>query len=144
LGLQLGETLYVVGQRRVESFKRVSSPDVWLNPYIKKNINVTPISGWKTFHVWLFLISEKTEKLVNELYFRGFDRAGCHMCPSATLANLRKVKERYPKLWDSWEKALNEWRVKNSLDENWLKYALWRWRKRIPKGIKNFLRKTLN
>ena len=140
---ELGETLCVVGQRRAESFKRASSPDVWLNPYVKKSMNVTPISGWKAFHVWLFLISEKAEKLVNELYFRGFDRVGCYMCPSATLADLRKVKEWHPKLWDGWEKALKEWRVKNSLDENWLKYALWRWRKRIPKALKAFLEKRL-
>jgi len=65
------------------------------------------------------------------------------MCPSATLADLRKVKEWHPKLWDGWEKALKEWRMKNSLDENWLKYALWRWRKRVPKALKAFLEKQL-
>ena len=136
---ELGETLCVVGQRRAESFKRASSPDVWLNPYVEKSLNVTPISGWKAFHIWLFIMSEKAEKLVNELYFRGFDRVGCYMCPSATLADLRRVEEWHPSLWSGWIKALEEWRVKNSLNENWIKYGLWRWRKRIPKALRVFL-----
>ncbi len=138
---KLGETLCIVGQRRVESSKRASSPDVWLNPYVKKSINVTPISGWKALHIWLFIMSEKAESLVNELYFKGFDRVGCYMCPSATLADMYKVKEWHPKLWSKWEEALKEWGMKNSLNENWIKYALWRWRKRIPKTLKAFLEK---
>ena len=84
-------------------------------------------------------MSEKAEKLVNELYFRGFDRVGCYMCPSATLADLRRVEEWHPSLWSGWIKALEEWRVKNSLNENWIKYGLWRWRKRIPKALRVFL-----
>lgn len=135
----LGETLCVVGQRRAESLKRAASPNIWLNPYVKKSINVTPISNWKALHIWLFIISEKAEGLVNRLYFKGFDRVGCYMCPSATLADMHKVKEWHPDLWSSWERALEEWRVKNSLSKNWIKYALWRWRKRAPRTLKAFL-----
>lgn len=141
---EMGESLCIVGQRRAESLKRASSPDVWLNPYVEKSLSATPISGWKALHIWLFIMSEKAENLVNPLYFRGFDRVGCFMCPSATLADLNKVKEWHPVLWDSWEVALEKWRVKNSLSKNWIKYGLWRWRRRTPKALRNFLENFFN
>ncbi len=141
---ELGSTLCIVGQRRAESFKRASSPNIWKNPYVQDSISVTPISNWKALHIWLYVMEKKAENLMNELYFKGFDRVGCYMCPSATVADMQKVKCWHPKLWEGWENALKEWKKKQGLDDNWLKYALWRWRKRIPKGIKNFLRKMLN
>ena len=141
---EFGSTLCIVGQRRAESFKRASSPNIWKNPHVRDSISVTPISNWKALHIWLYVMEKKAENLMNELYFKGFDRVGCYMCPSATIADMQKVKCWHPKLWEGWENALKEWKKKQGLDDNWLKYALWRWRKRIPKGIKNFLRKTLN
>ena len=137
-----GETLCIVGQRKAESLKRASSQAVWKNRYLPNVINITPIQNWKALLIWLYLIKNRKENLVNELYFKGFDRVGCYMCPSATIADFKMVKEWHPELWEKWEVFLQKWKKRNNLEDTWLTYALWRWKRRTPKGIRNFLGKS--
>ena len=119
--------LNIVGQRAYESFDRAKSPRVWRNKYIPNVLSISPIQDWSQLLVWLYLYKNKLMNLINTLYFKGFDRIGCFMCPAGRLAEFEVVKEAHPEMWDRWIKTLESWRFKIGLGEEWVKYGLWRW-----------------
>ena len=129
-----GRVLTVVGQRAAESRARRKRGNVWENYWITGSMNMTPIGSWSMLHVWLYLWMEKLEALVNPLYFEGFDRIGCYTCPYCNLAEFQEVKRLHPELWSRWESWLRRWASGMGYSEDYVKLALWRWR-RTPKRV---------
>ncbi|OYT61607.1 MAG: hypothetical protein B6U69_03280 [Thermofilum sp. ex4484_15] len=124
-----GKSLSIVGQRMYESLSRARSPKVWINPWMPNLISVSPIQDWSSLEVWIYLSVVKAK--LNPLYFMGFDRIGCWLCPSCELAEYEIVRRIYPELWEMWENYLSKWAKGRGLPTSWIRYGLWRWRK-IP------------
>ena len=128
---KLTRTLYssgalnIVGQRAYESFDRAKSPLVWRNKWIPHMVTTTPIQYWSQLAGWLYIHRYKLP--YNKLYEEGFDRLGCYLCPSCTLAEFKEVERIYPEHWSRWLNILEEWRRKLNLPSEWIKLGLWRW-----------------
>ena len=134
----IGNALLVVGQRRLESHRRLRYPSVWKDPIFKGYVSTSPINDWPALAIWTYLMSRNLLDDVNELYFKGFSRIGCYMCPSGKIGDYRMVESLHPDLWREWDDFLIEWMKKHGYSEYWRKYALWRW-KNLPKKMKMFL-----
>ena len=131
--------LTFIGQRRYESEVRSKSQRIWQTPWVGNQISASPIQHWTALHIWLYLFRENAP--YNPLYGRGFDRIGCWLCPSASLADYEFVKVQHPEMWQRWESFLVEYGKKVGYPEEYVKYGLWRWRN-LPKQWEE-LRKTL-
>ncbi len=127
-----GEVLSIVAQRALESVDRSHSGRVWRNRWIPSVLNVTPVHEWDQLMEWLYVLKEGLP--VNELYFKGFDRLGCYLCPAGSLGEFCLIERFFPELWLKWVGFLREWAREKSLSEAWLKYHLWRWRRRSAQG----------
>lgn len=134
-----GRVLTIVGQRAAESRARWKRGNVWVNYWIPNCLNITPINDWTMLHVWLYIFSKKLENLVNPLYFEGLDRIGCYTCPYCNLAEFQEVKRLHPELWDRLNGEIEAWAFKNGFNNDYVKFALWRWR-RTPKKIEKLMR----
>jgi phosphoadenosine phosphosulfate reductase len=121
----------LVGQRRFESLDRMRSKKVWMNDWLPGILTAAPINEWTALDAWLYVMSRKVE--VNKLYFMGFERIGCYLCPSARISDFLKVKEIHPELWKRWEDFL----FSTGWSENQVKYGLWRWID-VPKRFRIF------
>jgi len=117
----------IVGQRRYESLSRAFSPRIWTNRWMPGVIVVAPILDWSCLETWLYILRERVE--VNPLYFRGFDRLGCWLCPACEIAEFMRVKELYEQNWSEWDEFLEDWRVKLDLPKQYTRNFLWRWKK---------------
>lgn len=122
--------LTFIGQRRYESEVRAKSQRVWQNPWVGNQVSASPIQNWTALHIWLYLFREQAP--YNVLYERGFDRIGCWLCPSASLADYQYVQQQHPELWARWEAFLLDYCRKVGLSPGYVTYGLWRWR-RLPK-----------
>ncbi len=125
--------LTFIGQRKYESEIRANSEHIWKNPWVGNQIGATPIQNWTALHVWLYLFWKKAK--YNPLYEEGFDRIGCWLCPSASMADFLRLKEIHPELNDMLEKYLLEYASLNGLPEQWVTYGFWRWQA-LPKSIR--------
>lgn len=132
-----GEVLSLVGQRKFESSARARSQRVWRNHWIRHALVTSPINDWSMLHVWLYIAMRSKTSVVNRLYFKGFDRIGCFMCPACRIAEFENVRRLHPELWDKWEVALRGWAAARQLPESWLTHHMWRWM-RLPKRVVNF------
>jgi phosphoadenosine phosphosulfate reductase len=137
--LSYGEVLSLVGQRRRESPERARSQDVWRNYWIKSALVASPINDWSMLQVWLYLAMNSMMNLVNPLYFKGFDRIGCFMCPACRIAEFNLVEKLHPELWFNWESSLRKWVSERNIPNEWVSYHLWRWLK-PPSKISRFTR----
>ncbi len=133
--------LSIVGQRKYESIARAFSPTVWVNRWLPGIISTTPIQEWTALEVWAYLYLMNVK--VNELYYEGFDRLGCWLCPASEIAEFELVAAKHPDLWTSWENYLRRFKKRLNLEEEWLKYHLWRWKK-IPGDQKRLLKKEID
>jgi 3'-phosphoadenosine 5'-phosphosulfate sulfotransferase (PAPS reductase)/FAD synthetase/3'-phosphoadenosine 5'-phosphosulfate sulfotransferase len=95
-----GNVLIVKGDRDAESRSRSIRPPISTDS--ENRIVVTPIKFWGTIHVQLYLLSKGIS--LNSLYYKGFYRIGCYMCPALRSWELyimlkdpeiRKVLEKY-------------------------------------------------
>ncbi|ASJ04845.1 phosphoadenosine phosphosulfate reductase domain-containing protein [Thermococcus barossii] len=129
--------LMFVGQRKYESIKRFKQPRVWKNPWVPNETGASPIFHWRALEVWLYILSR--ELPYNPLYERGFDRIGCFLCPSASLAEIYTLKEEKPELWAKWEGELKRWQKRFGMPDEWITYGFWRWKK-LSKGEKAIAR----
>jgi len=120
-------TLNVVGQRAFESIERSKSPRVWRNKWFPQVLNITPIQYWTQLDVWMYIFKKKLDRLVNPLYFKGFERIGCFMCPASLLAEFEFTKSVHPELWNKWFRELERWRRILDLPGEWSVFGLWRW-----------------
>ncbi|ABU81899.1 phosphoadenosine phosphosulfate reductase family protein [Ignicoccus hospitalis] len=120
-------TLNVVGQRAFESIERSKSPRVWRNKWFPQVLNIAPIHYWTQLDVWMYIFQKGLKDLVNPLYFKGFERIGCFMCPASLLAEFEFTKRVHEDLWNKWEKEVERWRRIMGLPLEWREYGLWRW-----------------
>ena len=131
--------LNVVGQRAYESIDRARSPQLWRLRWAPTLINVSLINEWSQFEVWLYIFMNNLEP--NPLYFMGYERIGCFMCPASTLAELDLVMQTNRDLWSKWLEVLEFWAKKLELPREWIDYGLWRWN--APARYRTMLAKRL-
>jgi len=117
--------LNIVGQRAFESIDRARSPRVWRLRWAPTMLNLSPILEWSQFDVWLYILYNKLE--ANPLYFMGYERIGCFMCPASTMAELELVSQTHRELWGRWLEVLGYWAKRLELPAEWIDYGLWRW-----------------
>jgi len=117
--------LSFIGQRRYESEARARSGRVWKNPWVINQVGASPIQHWTAMHVWLYLFSKNAP--YNPLYEVGYDRIGCWMCPSSSVADLHSLKHTHPQLSRRWEEALLHYSHTHGLSDMWAMLGLWRW-----------------
>ncbi len=130
---QFSPAITLVGQRRFESIARSRSPAVWKNPWMPGFTSASPINDWSALAVWLYSWLKGVE--LNPLYYQGFKRLGCYLCPATKIADYLMVEERYPELWGRWEDFLWKYAREKGYGEEWVRYGLWRWIK-PPKGFR--------
>ncbi|RLE57346.1 MAG: hypothetical protein DRJ40_03280 [Thermoprotei archaeon] len=131
-----GKRLSIIGQRKLESFKRASRSRLSRSSVIPKTLVAAPIHDWCALDVWLYIFREKLN--VNKVYFHGIDRVGCWMCPACELGEYEILKELHPELWSRWEEVLCRFATSRGYPEEWVKYGLWRWRS-YPGDIRRVL-----
>ncbi len=130
--------LTFIGQRKYESEIRANSEHIWRNPWVGNQIGATPIQNWTALHVWLYLFWKKAK--YNPLYEEGFDRIGCWLCPSASMADFSRLAEVHHELSEKLERYLREYAARNGLPDEWVTYGFWRWQV-LPKSIRSIAEK---
>lgn len=125
-----GGCLTFVGQRRYESQQRQSRRRVSRNPWVPGQLSASPIREWTALHVWLYIFREGVE--MNPLYYGGYSRIGCSVCPASDLAELALLSETHPAIARRLEDALREHAAARGMPEEWLDLGLWRWRRPPP------------
>ncbi|MDF1558514.1 MAG: phosphoadenosine phosphosulfate reductase family protein, partial [ANME-2 cluster archaeon] len=117
--------LTFIGQRKYESEGRARSDKIWKNPWVGNQIAASPIQNWTALHIWLYLFWKGAPH--NSLYEQGFDRIGCWLCPSGSLAEMLRIKEIHPEMWSRFEEELRSHAEKFGYGKGWVDYGLWRW-----------------
>lgn len=117
--------LSIVGQRKMESAARALSPRVYRNKWLRGVVVAAPINDWTALDVWLYILRERVQP--NPLYFRGFDRLGCWLCPAIELGEARALESAHPELWEEWESYLRKYSEGRGLPAEWVSLGLWRW-----------------
>ncbi len=125
--------LSFVGQRKFESAKRAVSPRIWRNRWMPEILAAAPILTWTSLDVWMYILFRKL--IPNKLYYLGFDRLGCWLCPASEMGEFKDVKRLYPSLWERWDEYLKKYAISKKLPKEWIKYGLWRWIK-VPGDVK--------
>jgi len=72
-----GEKLVIAGDRDPESEQRAQRPPI---RRVKNYTIITPLKQWSTAHVQLYLLLQGVP--LNPLYYLGFYRLGCYICPA--------------------------------------------------------------
>jgi len=117
--------LTLVGQRRYESSARMRSPYLWRNDWLPGFLTAAPLNDWSNLQAWLYIRIRGLR--VNPLYFEGFERLGCYLCPASRLSDYGRLRERYSYLWERWEEFLIKYARERGYDTCWLTYGMWRW-----------------
>lgn len=123
--------LTFIGQRKYESDTRAKSERVWKNPWVGNQVAAAPIQDWTAMHVWLYIFMRGL--LYNPLYEKGFDRIGCWLCPSCSVADFYRLKETHPEFAAKLEDYLLKHARKYGLSPGWVEHGLWRWKKLPPR-----------
>ena len=136
-----GEIVNIVGQRAFESLDRAKSPRVWRNKWVPSLLSMSPIQEWSQLAEWIYIYTHGLEP--NILYFKGFERLGCYLCPAGRLAEFKVVEETHPELWSRWEDFLLKWAKRVGLPKAWVRLGLWRWLgpSSTKKVLSNIIRK---
>ncbi|MFP4654695.1 MAG: phosphoadenosine phosphosulfate reductase family protein [Methanohalobium sp.] len=134
--------LTFIGQRKYESGTRSKSKSVWRNPWVNNQIAASPIQNWTALHVWLYIFRACAP--YNPLYEKGFDRIGCWLCPSASLADFERLKYTHPEMEKHLKDYLQDYARRMGLSSDWVKYGLWRWKKLPPNIAKMAERKGID
>jgi phosphoadenosine phosphosulfate reductase len=69
----------------------------------------------------------------NPLYGKGFDRIGCWLCPSCSVADLYRLKETHPEFAAKLESYLIDYAQRSGLSPEWVEHGMWRWKKLPPR-----------
>lgn len=115
----------LVGQRRFESSSRMRNPPIWRNKWLPGFLTGAPINDWSALEIWLYIGLRSLK--VNPLYYNGFERLGCFLCPASRLSEFKRIEEIYPDLWGAWSSFLREYASQRGLRDCWIRYGLWRW-----------------
>ena len=120
-----GGAIGLVGQRKYESSARAKSPRVWKNKWFPKGLAASPIHEWTALDVWLYIFWRKL--VPNKLYYEGFDRLGCWLCPATELGELELASHVEPELYADWMRKLESYSKRHDYPSEWVEYGLWRW-----------------
>lgn len=115
--------LNILGQRAFESFDRARSPRVWRNRWVPHVLSIAPIQEWPQLLLWIHIIKSKLIDQLNPLYFKGFERIGCYLCPASTLYEFKVISQTHPELWNKWINILKE----HGCNDVCIRLGLWRW-----------------
>lgn len=130
--------LSFIGQRQYESHARSISKKIWKNPWVGNQVGASPIQEWTALHVWFYLF--RTKAPYNPAYEKGYDRMGCWLCPSSSLADFFQLEESHPELAKKLNSHLLAYAEKMGLSPEWVKYGLWRY-KRYPRVLQELAKK---
>ena len=133
-----GGCLSFIGQRQYESHARSISKKVWKNPWVGNQVGASPIQEWTALHIWLYLF--RTKAPYNPAYEKGYDRMGCWLCPSSSLADFFQLEESHPELANKLNSHLLDYAERMGLSPEWVKYGLWRY-KRYPRVLQELAEK---
>jgi phosphoadenosine phosphosulfate reductase len=133
-----GGCLSFIGQRQYESHARSISKNVWKNPWVGNQVGASPIQEWTALHVWLYLF--RTKAPYNPAYEKGYDRMGCWLCPSSSLADFFQLEESHPELAKKLNSHLLAYAEKMGFSPEWVRYGLWRY-KRYPRVLQELAEK---
>jgi phosphoadenosine phosphosulfate reductase len=123
----------IEGRRIYESFNRSTIKAVERNPYVPGQTALCPIRNWTALEVMLYI---RWNKLVpNPLYEQDFERIGCWLCPASLQSEFAHLRESHPKLHAHWTTCLKDWAKENHLDNRFIDWGFWRWRRHAPKMV---------
>lgn len=116
---------HILGMRKYESTKRAKYDyimdynkcvEIFKTPNTPRNwTKICPIVEWHDEEVWLYIL--KNNLIINELYYLGFNRVGCILCPMQSDYIDLLIKEWFPKRWEWWEKILKKNYEATSVDK---------------------------
>ncbi len=123
----------VEGRRIYESFNRATIRAVERNPYVPGQTTLNPIRNWRALEVMLYIRWKGIEP--NPLYEEDFERIGCWLCPASLQSELARLAESHPELHARWSAFLRRWAEENGLDQRYVDWGFWRWRRHPPKMV---------
>ncbi|MCK5660939.1 MAG: phosphoadenosine phosphosulfate reductase family protein, partial [Methanosarcinales archaeon] len=122
--------LSFIGQRRYESHARAKSDPIWKNPWVANQTGASPIQNWIALEVWLYIFYKNAP--YNPAYEMGYDRIGCWLCPSASMADFTHLCRTHPKLHAQLDTYLSGYAEECGYPQKWKELGLWRWQN-LPK-----------
>lgn len=115
------------GIRRMESRSREKFERIRKNTKIIKQYSAYPIFEWTDFELWLYILWRKIP--INPLYFYGFNRIGCWVCPNNGKFDDFLLRQIHPELYEKWKKWLVNYARKNRKTLSWVHKGEWKQRK---------------
>lgn len=86
------------GSRWYENDFRRRHPKVnFISDYFHQ-VWVHPLAEWNSFDLWLYIFKQGLP--INPVYFKGFQRTTCWLCPIVTPFHFNNSKKYYPELWN--------------------------------------------
>ena len=123
----------IEGRRIYESFNRSTIKAVERNPYVPTQTTLAPIRNWRALEVMLYIYWNKQDP--NPLYEEDFERIGCWLCPASLQSEFAHLKKSHPKLHSQWTSHLKAWAKENNLEDRYIDWGFWRWKRHPPKMI---------
>ena len=86
------------GSRWYENdFRRRHTKINFINDY-QHQVWIHPLAEWTSFDIWMYIFSNNLP--INPMYFKGFQRTTCWLCPIVNPFHLKCSKNTYPELWN--------------------------------------------
>lgn len=117
----------IEGLRKYESRRRSMYHRISSNKAMPRKVTICPILNWTTFEVWLYTLWKNIP--INSLYYQGFKRVGCWMCPHKSMNELKLTELLQPKLMKRWYDFLFYYAEENGKDKMWVEEGKWRSRR---------------
>ena len=86
------------GSRWYENDFRRRHPKVQILKDYPYQLWAHPIAEWTYMDIWIYLLENKIS--INPMYYKGYQRTTCWMCPIVNPFHLLCSKKQYPHLWD--------------------------------------------
>lgn len=87
------------GSRWYENDFRRRHPKINFIQGYQHQLWIHPIAEWTSFDVWVYLFEQNIP--INPVYYKGFQRTTCWMCPIVNPFHLKCSRKYYKELWDS-------------------------------------------
>ena len=123
----------IEGRRIYESFNRAAIRAVERNPYVPGQTTLNPIRNWRALEVMLYIHWKGLAP--NPLYEKDFERIGCWLCPASLQSEFAQLAESHAELYARWSEFLHKWAHENGLDQRYIDWGFWRWRRHPPKMV---------
>jgi 3'-phosphoadenosine 5'-phosphosulfate sulfotransferase (PAPS reductase)/FAD synthetase len=86
------------GSRWYENDFRRRHPKVNFISGYQHQLWIHPIAEWTSFDIWIYMFTQSLP--INPVYYKGFQRTTCWMCPIVNPFHLSRSKKYYPELWE--------------------------------------------